>query len=713
MLISQLALILIPIARSAKEMPVPPSHDPRPAGWRVGADIGGTFTDVIALGPAGEVVPMKVPSTPPDYGSGVVGATTAVLASAAAAPEDVIAMLHGTTVATNAILSMSGVRTAVVTTRGFRDVLELGRLRRPVLYDLSWSKPEPLARRRNRYELDQRITAAGRLEPPAGEDEVRALATRLRSDGIEAVAVCLINSYARPDEERRVADLLRAALPGVYVTASVDVSPQPQEFERTSTAAVNAYVGPAVHGYLTRLEAGLRAAGVSAPLLVMQSSGGLLDAASVTQRPVQIIESGPAAGVTAAQKLAQMIGLSTVVAFDMGGTTAKASLIEHGEPFVSAEYEVGGGMNVARGLGSGAGYPVRAPSIDIAEVGSGGGSIISVDAAGALHVGPASAGSRPGPACYGQGGELPTLTDANVTLGYLSPKSLAGGRVVIHPDLAVKALSPVAERLGGDVPGTARGAYQVAVSSMTTAVKAVTSERGRDPREATMVAFGGAGPLYAAALARELGISTVIVPVHPGLFSSLGLLVADTERHELAPYRPEFAEVSALGREFARLTAKVTAELGADAIVDRLLDMRYRGQRFELRIRVPEGALTDELLAATRARFHAEHERTYGRAGTDELVELVNLRVRGRLPASGSIADVLGLPITAGGEPTVRECRFAETVPTVVVGRGDLGPEPLDGPLIVEDMDATTLVPPGARVHRDRFNNIVITWSAE
>ncbi|WP_242890999.1 hydantoinase/oxoprolinase family protein [Actinomadura litoris] len=690
---------------------MPHSHDLRPTGWRVGADIGGTFTDVVALGPAGEVVPMKVPSTPSDYGAGVVAATTAVLSSAGARPEAVIAMLHGTTVATNAILEKNGVRTAVVTTRGFRDVLEIGRLRRPVLYDLSWSKPEPLAPRRYRYELDQRIMSDGRLDPPAGEEEVRALAARLRADEVGAVAVCLLNSYARPDEERRVAELLRAGLPGVYVTASVDVSPQLQEFERASTATVNAYVGPAVHGYLTRLETALRAERVSAPLLVMQSSGGLLDAASVAQRPVQIIESGPAAGVTAVQKFAELIGLSTVVAFDMGGTTAKASLIEHGEPFVSADYEVGGGMNVARGLSSGAGYPVRAPSIDIAEVGSGGGSIISVDAAGALHVGPASAGAHPGPACYGQGGELPTLTDANVALGYLSPQALAGGRVTIHPDLAAKALSAATERLGGDVPAAARGAYQVAVSSMTTAVKAVTSERGRDPREATMVAFGGAGPLYAAALARELGISTVIVPVHPGLFSSLGLLVADTERHELTPYRPEFAEVSALAGEFERLAAKVTAELGPDAAVDRLLDVRYRGQRFELRVRVPEGDFTDDLLAEVRARFHAEHERTYGRAGTDELVELVNLRVRGRLPTPVSIADVLSLPVAAGGGPATRECRFAETVSTPVVGRSDLSADPVDGPMVIEDMDATTLVPPGARVHRDQFGNIVITWS--
>ncbi|SFO22703.1 hydantoinase/oxoprolinase family protein [Amycolatopsis rubida] len=688
-----------------------PSSDPR-SGWRVGADIGGTFTDVIALGPAGQVVPMKVLSTPPDFGTGVVTATTGVLAEAGAAPDAVTAMLHGTTVATNAILEAAGARTAVVTTLGFRDVLELGRLRRPVLYDLSWVKPVPLAARRDRHELAQRITADGRLDPAADEAEVRALASRLRADGIEAVAVCLLNSYVRPDEERRVAESLRAELPGVYVTASVDISPQPHEFERTSTAAVNAYVGPAVHGYLTRLEAGLRAEGVHAPLMVMQSSGGLLDAESVSHRPVQIIESGPAAGVTAVRRLAHLLDLPSVVAFDMGGTTAKASLIEHGEPFVSADYEVGGGMNVARGLGSGAGYPVRTPSIDIAEVGSGGGSVIAVDEAGALHVGPASAGSRPGPACYGNGGELPTLTDANVSLGYLSPDALAGGRVAVHPDLAAKALTTVAEQLKREPLDTARGAYEVAVSNMTTAVKAVTSERGRDPRDATMVAFGGAGPLYAAELARELGIATVLVPAHPGLFSSLGLLVADTELHEIAPYREELADIDALATEFAALTAKVTAELGENAVLERLLDLRYRGQRFELRIRLDDGDLTEDLLAAARARFHAEHQRTYGRAGGDDLVELVNLRVRGVVPSTVPLEDVLRPAPDDDRTPSTRECRFAAMTRTPVLRRADLGAEPVEGPVIVEDMDATTLVPPGARVHRDQFCNIVITWSA-
>nr|WP_272923970.1 hydantoinase/oxoprolinase family protein [Streptomyces sp. SID3343] len=488
-----------------------------------------------------------------------------------------------------------------------------------------------------------------------------------------------------------------------------------REYERTSTAVVNSYVGPQVHDYVTALGEGLRAAGVRAPLMIMQSGGGLLDAASVVGQPVRIIESGPAAGVIAVQKLARLMGLDSVVGFDMGGTTAKASLVEHGEPFVVGDYEVGGGMNITRALGKGAGYPLRVPSIDIAEVGAGGGSIISTDVAGSLRVGPDSAGSRPGPACYGNGGTSPTLTDANVVLGYLSQQALAGGRVPIRADLARQAIAPIARALGLDVVAAARGAYEVAASSMTKAVKAVTSERGRDPREAVMVAFGGAGPLYGAAIARELGIDTVLVPVYTGLFSSLGLLVADTERQAVAPYRPDLDTVDLLGAEFDRMAKDVTeALLDADSTahpqVHRILDMRYRGQRFELSVTVPDGPLDDDLMAAARQGFHAEHQRTYGRCGTDELVEIVNLRVRGRVHNPVGIEHLLNLPMSASRPETTRACRFEHTEPTPVVTRAALSTRPRPGPLVVEDMDSTTLVPPGATAHRDRFNNIVISW---
>jgi N-methylhydantoinase A len=686
-----------------------------PGQWRIGADIGGTFTDVIALGPGAEVVPMKVLSTPPDFENGVLTGVTTALSEADIEAGQVAALLHATTVATNAILEMDGARTALVTTAGFRDVLELGRLRRPFLYDLSWKKPTPLARRRYRYELNQRIDASGQVECPVEDHELVALAERVAADSIEAIAVCLINSHVRPEEERAVVRRLRELLPSAYITASVDISPEPGEYERTSTAVVNSYVGPVVADYVTALGQGVRGLGIGAPFSIMQSSGGLLDAASVIERPVNIIESGPAAGVIAVQKLAQLLGLDNVVAFDMGGTTAKASLIENGRPFVANDYEVGGGMNITRSMSKGAGYAVRVPTIDIAEVGAGGGSVISADAAGALHVGPTSAGSQPGPACYGHGGDRPTLTDANVVLGYINPDAIAGGTVRIHSELADKVLHTIADVIDIDTESAALAAYQVAVSNMTKAVKAVTSERGRDPRDATLVAFGGAGPLYGAALARELGISTVVVPVHTGLFSSLGLLVADNEYQAISPCRTDVLNPSAIGTEFEKLTETVLRHLGesGEVRIERLVDMRYRGQRFALRIPVPSGVVDADLLTQTYAQFHTEHHKTYGRAGTDDLVEIVNLRVRGFVPNPVGIDELLALPSEQTAASATRRCQFGTAIDTPVISRGQLTSDGWPGPLVVEDMDSTTLVPPGATARLDTYNNIVIEWNTE
>lgn len=684
--------------------------------WWIGADIGGTFTDVILLGPNSALIAVKVLSTPPDFGTGVLDACLAALQEANIVPGKVDKVLHGTTVATNAILEMDGAKTALVTTRGFRDVLEIGRLRRPRPYDLNWEKPAPLAKRRYRYELNQRITAAGELQPPFDPMEVAALAEDIERNQITAIAVCLINSYLRPDEERRVAAELQGQLPDVYITASIDISPELREFERTSTAVVNSYVGPIVRSYISELSAGLRSNGIEAPFLIMQSGGGLLDAESVIERPVQIIESGPAAGVTAVQKLAKAMGLAKVVAFDMGGTTAKASLIEDGEPFVTTDYEVGGGMNVSRGLSKGAGYAVRVPSIDIAEVGAGGGSIISVDLAGALHVGPESAGARPGPACYGLGGKKPTLTDANVALGYLSPSSLAGGRVPISKEMAEEVIKDISAKLDMQVEWAAKGAYDVAVSNMTKAVRAVTSERGRDPRESVLVAFGGAGPLYGAYLAKELGIQTIIVPLHPGLFSSLGLLVADVQTERVTPFTQDLANAKSLTiafEELESLVAKQISKSGGDSQsvrLERLFDMRYRGQRFEMRVAVDGGTLDDDSLQEIRNRFHAVHFKTYGRAGTDELIEVVNLRVRGSVANPIELGRVLGGELNPLRKKTYRVCQFDDAIDTPVISRGDLGIESVPGPIIIEDMDSTTLVPPGATCRRDPLNNIVITW---
>ena len=684
--------------------------------WLVGVDIGGTFTDVILIGPDGEVVTDKVLSSPPDFATSVLAAIGQVIGDAGISPDQIVRVLHGTTVATNAILEMTGARTSLVTTAGFRDVLELGRLRRPRLYDLNWSKPLPLAARRHRYELHQRISATGELLSEVSSEEVKILASQINIEGIEAVAVCLINSYVRPDVERKVADQLRDLLPGVFVTASVDVSPSLQEFERTSTAVVNAYVGPVVERYISDLSERLRSSGISASFLIMQSSGGLLPASAVAISPVQIIEAGPAAGVTAVQKLTQTMGLQNVVAFDMGGTTAKASLIEGGVPFVAIDYEVGGGMSATRGLHKGDGYLVRVPSIDIAEVGAGGGSIITRDLAGSLHVGPESASARPGPACYGQGGDRPTLTDANVVLGYLNPVSLAGGNVKVAPDLAIKVLKSLADEFGLDAGAVARGAYDVAVSNMTKVVKSVTSERGRDPRESTLVAFGGAGPLYGAYLAKELGIKTILVPAFPGLFSSLGLLVADIERQVVTPYRPEHNDPIALEKTFSELAAGIAKDLsehGSDSdaiVIERILDARYRGQRFELRISLTNGALNQNSIAKARHDFHDEHQRTYGRSGPDELVEFVNLRLRGKIINPITVESILAGRKAAAPTTTTRMCRFDKVVETQVLNRAAIGTSVLHGPLVIEDMDATTLVPPGATARLDAYSNIVITW---
>lgn len=685
-------------------------------GWSIGVDIGGTFTDVIARGPNGLVHTVKVLSTPPSFEHGVLTAIEQALATVGVPATALTGVVHGTTVATNAILESEGPVTGVLTTRGFRDVLELGRLRRPSLYNLQWEKPAPLAARHVRLELDQRITHDGTVLLPVNEDQVRERVAELIDAGVRAVAIGLINSYANPGVERRVAEIVRETAPDLYVTASVDVSPEMHEFERLSTAVVNSYVGPVVEEYVSHLASNLRGQGVEAPIMIMQSTGGLLEADIVVQQPVQIIESGPAAGVIGVQHLAAELSLENVVAFDMGGTTAKASLIERGEPFIAADYEVGGGMNVARGLGKGAGYAIRFPSIDIAEVGAGGGSIVHTDAGGALHVGPQSAQAFPGPACYGRGGDRPTLTDANVVLGYLSPAGLAGGTVDISHDLAEKVLGNVADQLGLDIRAAARGSYDVAISNMTQAVKAVTSERGRDPRDSTLVAFGGAGPLYGAYLAAALGISTVVVPRHPGLFSAVGLLTADVERQSVRPIEEDSHSADRLAQEAEQMEASLRANLsrhhrGLPGLrIERYLEMRYRGQRFELRIPMPDGTIDDALLQRCRDLFHEEHHRTYGRAGTDDLVQIVNLRVVARLATEAAIASILTSGDGLGRAASERLCRFDRDLMTPVLVRDHVGPEPTPGPAIIEDMDSTVLVPPGSLFRRDHLQNIVIHW---
>ena len=498
--------------------------------YRLAVDIGGTFTDVVLTTESGGLAVRKILSTPEDYAEGVIAGARAALADLDVAAEGSSEVVHATTVATNAILERAGARCALITTAGFRDVLEIGRLRIPELFNPFYDKRPVLVPRDRIFEVDERINHRGEVVTALGEEAIeRAVEAAIASDA-ESVAVCLLNSYANPDHEHAIADALRARAPELDISVSADILPRIGEFERTSTTTINAYVRPTVRRYVDSLAALLRKNAIEGPLLIMQSGGGLMGAARAAREPVNMIESGPAAGVLAARHFIAGMGLKNAVTFDMGGTTAKASIIENGEFLKTSEYEVGGHMSATTRLTGGGGYPVTVPAIDIAEVGAGGGSIVWLDSGGSLRVGPRSAGAAPGPVCYGAGGERPTVTDANLILGYLNPARIAGGAIEVLPEPARVALeAEIARPLGLDLAEAAYGVHLIANSEMIGAIRAVSTQRGRDVRDFALVAFGGCGPAHAAQLAREMGIGTVVVPPSPGLFSAFGLLATELE----------------------------------------------------------------------------------------------------------------------------------------------------------------------------------------
>ena len=628
------------------------------ADQRVASDIGGTFTDIAYIDDDGRLMTGKVPSTPENYAAGVVTGIGDLLTRAELASGRVGELLHGCTVATNAILEQKGAATALLTTRGFRDILELRRIRVPRLYEPLYVKPPPLVPRRRRLEITERMDAAGRVLTALDEADVVRAIERLAEMEVEAVAVCFLHAYANPAHERRVGEMLRAAMPGAFISLSVDVLPEIREYERTSTTVINAYVGPPVKRYLDSMVEDLSAAGLTRRLMVMQSSGGILDAATAADRPAQIVECGPAAGVIAARELGRRSGYPDLITFDMGGTTAKAAIIEKGRLMSADEFEVGGGISTGGALGGGGGYALKLPAIDISEVGAGGGSIVWIDKAGALKVGPESAGAVPGPACYGQGGEAPTVTDANVVLGYLSQTTLAGGSVEIEAEYSRRAIvEQIARPLGRDLMETAHGIHTVANANMMRAVKAVTTYRGRDPRDFSLVAFGGNGGVHGVDLARVLRISKVIVPPAAGVFSAIGLLNANRELNLSAAFCTTISDidVTAAERVWADLEAEVRARFSGEALAfRRLADMRYGGQAFELTVPLPDGPLDSAALAALGEAFEDEHERRYGHkfAGAHEL-EIVNLRLIGVVPVAemGAIALTEAPPPLGRHEP--------------------------------------------------------------
>ncbi len=697
--------------------PSPPSSAAT-GPFRVGVDIGGTFTDLVFLRPDGSLAKFKRPSTPDDYSRAIVEGVGTWCERAGLPPSEIAEIVHATTVATNAILERKGAHTGLLTTEGFRDVLELRRIRIPMSYDLGWSKPVPLVERAWRLAVPERLDAQGQVLRPLDLVALESAIDQLVEADVEAVAICFLHAYRDSAHEQAAAQAVRRRLPNAYLSISHEVLPEMLEFERTSTTVVNAYVGPLIARYLLRLRERFESQAVKAPILVMQSNGGLVSAGAAAHRPVTIIESGPAAGVVAAARLAADCGYLDVITLDMGGTTTKASIIEQGKVLRATEYEVGSPVSVSSRLMRGSGDLLRIPVIDVSVVGAGGGSSASLDAEGSMRVGPVSAGAVPGPACDGKGNDLPTVTDANLVLGFLGSASLAGGALSLDRERAEDALRRVlAEPAGLSLLDAAWGVHVIANSNMVRAIKSVSVERGRDPADFIMMAFGGAGPLHAAGVAAELGVRRLLIPPAPGVFSAFGLLRAEVEHHAartvLAPTRD--IGLAAIDAAFEGMRADLLqriAEEGFPAEAVRFstaVDLRYRGQSSEITVAFAEGPATQEGLRQAEARFEDEFERTYGHRGQAREFELVTCRlvltvVRGADHAGHWQSDVLE-------EQADREVYFGAQhglLRSRVIGRGVLARDEVAGPAIVQEYDTSVVVPPGWVASLDAFGNILM-----
>jgi N-methylhydantoinase A len=674
------------------------------AARRLAIDIGGTFTDVVAM-VDGHVHWTKVLTTHPDPTDGFLDGLRRLGAGR------VGYLGHGTTLATNALLTGSGARTALITTRGFRDVLEIRRTHRRTLFDIYEEVPAPLVPRDARFEVTERTTADGGTVTPMAEDEVRQAARCIGAGGFDAVAVCYLFSFANPEHERRTRRILEEDLPALRgrISLSSDVLPLHREYERTSTTAVSASLMPLLKSYFDRLEARVRAEEPDANLLIMQNTGGLVTPSRAGDLPVLMLLSGPAGGATATSFLGRLWQQRRLLAFDMGGTSTDVSAVVDSVPDTRLDFEIGG-------------YDVSYPSVDIHTIGAGGGSQARVDPHGRLTVGPTSSGSAPGPVCYGRGGEVPTVTDASLVLGYLGEDQLLGGEINLDADAAARALErSVAVPLGMDLHDAARGILAIANSNMVHALHFMSIQRGRDPREYVLVPFGGAGPIHAAALAGELSMGTVVVPPVPGCTSAIGILAADV-RHDLV--RALHRRLTTVAPEWLRghvddLSGEARRQLLEDGIPPRdvrviaAADLRYVGQAYELTVPLPVGD-AGVLRARLAARFHREHRRRYGHAFGDERVEVVNLRVSGigltpkpPLDAEATEAPTSLLDAHAGDRIVHLDAGQSRSVP--VFERSMLRPGlELPAPSLVVQLDATTFVPPGARASVDRFGSIVM-----
>ena len=673
----------------------------------LGIDIGGSLTDIVSSDPStGSIHYAKTPTYPTDLVRSLSEAIDAVPDSL----EGVAVLRHGTTVVINTILTNSGAKTALLTTAGFRDVLEIGRTNWPEPYNLLYNRLPPLVPRELRFEVPERLGADGSVVQELDEAAVLDIAAELRNMEVESVAICFLHSYVDASHEQRVGELLAEHLPGVYICQSSELSKEFREFERTSTVAINAYVGNVVDRYINEFEQHLARDKFTGTLYLMESNGGVATADVARRRPIVMVESGPAAGVMATAEVARTLDIDRAVAFDMGGTTAKACLVEDGEALFTSQYYVPDYEH---------GYAVQVAALDIVEVGTGGGSIANVDDVGVLSVGPQSAGAVPGPACYGTGGTNATVTDANLVLGRLNPQRFLGGSMVLDTARAEGVIVTLADRLGSDVATTALGIIRLANFNMAAAIRRVSLERGRDPREFTLVAYGGAGPLHATDLARDLSVPKVIVPAMPGAFSALGMLLADLRQDFTATLLRGLAdmtgeELAAEYSEIERLAHEWEQSISSGATGVRTLrfaECRYTGQEFT--ILVPVGDLTQtDALTQVRASFEREYELRYGHAFPELPVETVNLRAVAYValpkPALDTLAGAArGASVDAESRPVFFEGQGFVESPILDRGSLDIGTR-IEGPVVVEEYGSTTVVAPGDALTVDSLGQLAI-----
>lgn len=687
------------------------------AGLLLGVDIGGTFTDLMLFDPGtGAMRFMKVLTTPDDLSRGVLEGIRAITEGSS---EGISSAIHGSTIGINTIIEQKGARTGLITTEGFQDVLLIGRQTRPRIYDWTVGRPRPLVPGSMRRGVSGRVSYTGEVLDDLDLEGLEGSIEHLKKSGAESIAVCLLHSYANPAHEEAVAKTLMSMWPEAYVSVSSILLPEFREFERMSTTAANAYIGPIVSRYLEDLEESVGGVGVR-QLLVMQANGGLMTTGDAKSRAVNTIESGPAGGVIAAAYIGGLTGREKIISFDMGGTTAKSSIVIDGRPQVTTEYEISPlehGERIVRGSG----HPIKTPVVDLVEVGAGGGSIAWIDSGRALRVGPTSAGADPGPACYGRGGNDPTITDANVVLGRINPDYFLGGEMSLDAEASRKALAGIAEELGLGVVQVAEGIIKVANSTMARSIRYVTTERGYDAREFSIVAFGGAAPVQVVDLAEMVEVSEVIIPPSPGVFSAFGFLVADTVHYYVKTVYTKASEADAERVEaiFSEMEEKGTAQLDEDSApsegrqLERSVDVRYVGQSHELNVPVPL-EFKDDGIEGIVERFHGIHEKHYGYCMPDEEVALVSFRLVARGIRSKPSIEVRSTRVGDAREALKgrRPVHFADEgwVDCDVYDRELLNLGSLfHGPCVVEEWDTTTIVNSGYRAEVDKWGNLLLT----